>query len=255
MLTDTHSHIYIREFDDDRDSVIDRSVGAGVVRIMMPNIDVASAESLLKTAARYPSVCFPLIGLHPSSVGPGYRGDLAQVLSILEKGSFYGIGETGIDLYWNTTCAKEQEDAFRQQIRAAGTLNLPLVIHVRKSFTEVMSVLEKEHDGNLSGIFHCFSGTVEEATRIINAGFYLGIGGVVTYRNSNLPEVLEKTGPERLVLETDAPWLTPVPRRGTRNESSYMVYTAEKVADIFGMTLEEISGITTANANTIFNLD
>jgi TatD DNase family protein len=254
MLTDTHPHIYISEFDDDRDSVIERSIGAGVDRIMMPNIDVTSAENLLKTAARYPSVCFPLMGLHPTSVGPGYIRELDQVLSILEKGHFYGIGETGMDLYWDTTYAKEQEDAFRQQIRAAGTLNLPLVIHVRNSFSEVISVLEKENDRNLSGIFHCFSGTIEEATRIINAGFYLGIGGVVTYRNSRLPEVLEKTGPERLVLETDSPWLTPVPKRGTRNESSYMVYSAEKVAEIFGMTLEEISGITTANANTIFNL-
>lgn len=254
MLTDTHSHIYIGEFDDDRDSVIERSIGAGVGRIIMPNIDAASAENLLRTAERYPSVCFPLMGLHPSSVGPGYRGELDQVFSILEKGHFYGVGETGIDLYWDTTYTREQEDAFRQQIRAAGALNLPLVIHVRNSFPEVMSVLEKEQDGNLCGIFHCFSGTVEEASRIVAAGFYLGIGGVVTYRNSMLPEVLEKTGPGRVVLETDAPWLSPVPRRGTRNESSYMVYTAEKIAEIFGMTLEEISGITNTNANTIFNL-
>lgn len=254
MLTDTHSHIYIREFDDDRDSVIERSIGAGVNRIMMPNIDVASAENLLKTAARYPSVCYPMMGLHPSSVGPEYSRELDKIFSILEKGRFFGIGETGIDLYWDTTYAKEQEDAFRQQIRAAGMYDMPLVIHVRNSFSEVMTVLEKEQDGNLCGIFHCFSGTIEEASRIVAAGFYLGIGGVVTYKNSILPEVLEKTGPERLVLETDAPWLTPVPKRGNRNESSYMVYTAEKVAEIFGMTLEEISGITTANADKIFNL-
>lgn len=255
MLADTHSHIYTADFADDRDTVIGNAIAAGVGMIFMPNIDAASAAGLLATAEKYPAVCFPLMGLHPSSVDAGYIRELDAIFEMFTRNRFYGVGETGIDLYWNTTWAREQEEAFRQQVRFARRIKLPVIIHVRNSFREVWSVIEKEQDGTLTGIFHCFSGTAEEAAIITAAGFYLGIGGVVTYRNSRLAEVLEQTGPEKLVLETDAPWLSPVPRRGMRNESSYLVYTAAKVAEVFGMNPVDVAALTTANALKVFPVE
>ena len=254
MLIDTHAHLYAGDFSDDREAVLDRALKAGVGSVIMPNIDSGSAEEMLKLSRACPGICYPLMGLHPSSVGENVNRELDLVEEWLTKEKFYGIGEVGIDLYWDKTFLVQQEEAFRHQLRLARTMKLPVVIHVRESFHEVWSILEKEQDGSLSGIFHCFSGNAEEARKVIDAGFYLGIGGVVTFKNNSLAGVLEITGPDRVVLETDAPWLSPVPHRGKRNEPGYLVHVADRVASIFGISRENIAEVTTANARRIFNI-
>jgi TatD DNase family protein len=254
MLIDTHAHLYTGDFSDDREAVLDRALKAGVGLVIMPNIDSGSAEEMLKLSRACPGICYPLMGLHPSSVGKDVNMELELVEEWLTKEKFYGIGEVGIDLYWDKTFLVQQEEAFRHQLRLARTMKLPVVIHVRESFHEVWSILEKEQDGSLTGIFHCFSGNAEEARKVIDAGFYLGIGGVVTFKNNSLAGVLEITGPDRVVLETDAPWLSPVPHRGKRNEPGYLVHVADRVASIFGISRENIGEVTTANARRIFNI-
>lgn len=254
MLIDTHAHLYTGDFSDDREAVLDRALKAGVGSVIMPNIDSGSAEEMLKLSRACPGICYPLMGLHPSSVGEDVNMELELVEEWLTKEKFYGIGEVGIDLYWDKTFLVQQEEAFRHQLRLARTMKLPVVIHVRESFHEVWSILEKEQDGSLTGIFHCFSGNAEEARKVIDAGFYLGIGGVVTFKNNSLAGVLEITGPDRVVLETDAPWLSPVPHRGKRNEPGYLVHVADRVASIFGISRENIGEVTTANARRIFNI-
>ena len=254
MLIDTHAHLYAGDFSDDREAVLDRALKAGVGSVIMPNIDSGSAEEMLKLSRACPGICYPLMGLHPSSVGENVNRELDLVEEWLTKEKFYGIGEVGIDLYWDKTFLVQQEEAFRHQLRLARTMKLPVVIHVRESFHEVWSILEKEQDGSLSGIFHCFSGNAEEARKVIDAGFYLGIGGVVTFKNNSLAGVLEITGPDRVVLETDAPWLSPVPHRGKRNEPGYLVHVADRVASIFCISRENIAEFTTANARRIFNI-
>ncbi len=254
MLIDTHAHLYTSDFSDDRKAVIVRATEAGVGSVIMPNIDSRSVEEMLEVSCDYPGICYPMMGLHPTSVGEDYGKELEIVAGWLDKEQFYGIGEIGIDLYWDKTFRVQQEDAFRQQLRIARAMKLPVAIHVRESFNEVWAILEKEQDGSLTGIFHCFSGTAEEACRVTDAGFYLGIGGVVTFKNNSLTGVLEKTGPGRIVLETDAPWLSPVPYRGKRNEPGYLVHVAGKLASIFGLSVEEIAVRTTVNAQKIFNI-
>ncbi len=254
MLIDTHAHLYTGDFSDDREAVLDRALKAGVGSVIMPNIDSGSAEEMLKLSRACPGICYPLMGLHPSSVGENVNRELDLVEEWLTKEKFYGIGEVGIDLYWDKTFLVQQEEAFRHQLRLARTMKLPVVIHVRESFHEVWSILEKEQDGSLSGIFHCFSGNAEEARKVIDAGFYLGIGGVVTFKNNSLAGVLEITGTDRVVLETDAPWLSPVPHRGKRNEPGYLVHVADRVASIFGISRENIGEVTTANARRIFKI-
>jgi TatD DNase family protein len=252
MLIDTHAHIYARDFSGDRNEVIDLAISRGVEKIVMPAIDSSSADALMETAFQRPGCCYPLMGLHPTSVGPEYMQELDFAAEWFSKYRFYGVGETGIDLYWDKKYQKEQEDAFRQQLIMAKSFHLPVVIHVRNSFQEVFSILEKEQDGTLTGIFHCFSGSLEDASRVIAAGFYLGIGGVVTFANSQLSGVVREVDISHVVLETDAPWLSPVPKRGRRNECSYLVYIAEKVAGIYGISFEEAAEITTRNAMQIF---
>lgn len=254
MLIDTHAHLYTGDFSEDREAVLDRALKAGVGSVIMPNIDSGSAEEMLKLSRACPGICYPLMGLHPSSVGENVNRELDLVEEWLTKEKFYGIGEVGIDLYWDKTFLVQQEEAFRHQLRLARTMKLPVVIHVRESFHEVWSILEKEQDGSLTGIFHCFSGNAEEARKVIDAGFYLGIGGVVTFKNNSLAGVLEITGPDRVVLETDAPWLSPVPHRGKRNEPGYLVHVADRVASIFGISRENVAEVTTANARRIFNI-
>jgi TatD DNase family protein len=254
MLIDSHSHIYSEEFNNDRDKVIQRAFDVGVKKIILPNIDSSSIESMLKLSDNYPESCFPLIGLHPTSVNETYKKELEIIESWLEKTKFYGIGEIGIDLYWDKTFLKEQEDVFRYQIKLAKNLKLPIVIHVRNSFNEVFSILKKELDGNLTGIFHCFSGDITEAQKIIGLGFKLGIGGVVTYKNSTLPQILKQVDIHHLVLETDTPYLAPVPFRGKRNESSYIIYIAQKVAEIYNIGVEDVAEITSRNVLYLFKI-
>jgi TatD DNase family protein len=254
MLIDTHSHIYSEDFSHDLDDVVQNAYNNNVKKIILPNISSGTVKRLLDLTDSYPHLCFPLMGLHPTSVSSDYKDELDAVEYWLEKRKFYGIGEIGIDLYWDKTYINEQTDAFRYQLRLAKSKQLPIVIHLRNSFDEVYKVVKEEQDGSLKGIFHCFSGGEKEAQKIIDLGFLIGIGGVVTFKNSELDQVVGKLDLNNLVLETDAPYLAPVPKRGRRNESSYLVYVAQKVAEIFDVPVEKVAEITTSNARDLFGI-
>lgn len=254
MLIDTHSHIYSEDFNDDIEEVLQNAYNNDVKKIVLPNIDSGTIKRLLDLSNSYPHVCYPLMGLHPTSVSNDYKEELSLVEYWLDKQKFYGIGEIGIDLYWDRTYIEEQKDAFRHQIKLAKARNLPIVIHLRESFNEVYEIVKDEQDGSLRGIFHCFSGDETEAKKIIDIGFLLGIGGVLTYKNSNLPHVLRNIEINNLVLETDAPYLSPNPKRGRRNESSYLVYVAQKLAEIYQIPFKEIAEITTENSRRLFEI-
>lgn len=252
MLIDTHSHIYSEDFTQDRDEALQRAYDSGVKKIVLPNIDSGSIRHMLDLSDAYPHFCYPLMGLHPTSVDEDYEEELLAVEYWLEKRKFYGIGEIGIDLYWERKFKNEQISAFRHQLKLAKSKNLPVVIHVRNSFDETYKVVKEEQDGSLKGIFHCFTGSKKEAKKVVELGMFLGIGGVLTFKNSNLSDVLKKVDIKNLVLETDSPYLSPEPKRGKRNESAYLTYVAQKVADIYGLPLDEVAEITTANARKIF---
>jgi len=254
MLIDTHSHIYSEDFNDDIEEVLQNAYNNDVKKIVLPNIDSGSIKRLLDLSNSYPHVCYPLMGLHPTSVSSDFKEELSVVEYWLDKQKFYGIGEIGIDLYWNRTYIEEQKEAFRYQIKLAKWRKLPIVVHVRESFAEVHEIVKEEQDGTLKGVFHCFSGDEVEAQKAVDLGFLLGIGGVVTYKNSNLPQVLKNVELKNLVLETDAPYLAPDPKRGRRNESSYLVYVAQKLAEIHQLPIKEIAEKTTANARGLFGI-
>lgn len=254
MLIDTHSHIYSEDFTHDRDEALQRAYESGIKKIILPNIDSGSIKHMLDLADAYPHLCYPLIGLHPTSVEEDYKEELEAVEYWLEKRKFYGIGEIGIDLYWDKKYIKEQKEVFRHQVKIAKQQNLPIVIHIRDSFEETFQIVKEEQDGTLKGIFHCFTGDEAEAQKIIDIGFHLGIGGVVTFKNSNLDSVIQNIGVENLVLETDSPYLAPVPKRGKRNESSYLVFIAQKLAEIYNLPLTRIAEITTQNARKLFEI-
>lgn len=254
MLIDTHSHIYSEDFNSDIDEVIQNAYNNGVKKIVLPNIDSGSIKRLVDLSNSYPHICYPLMGLHPTSVAADYKEELEAIEYWLNKQKFYGIGEIGIDLYWDRTYINEQKDAFRHQIKLAKSKELPIVIHLRNSFDEVFEIVQEEQDGLLKGIFHCFSGDEIEAEKIIDLGFLLGIGGVLTFKNSNLSKVIEKIDLKHLVLETDSPYLAPVPKRGRRNESSYLAYIAQKLAEVYQIPVEEVAEITTSNACNMFGI-
>jgi TatD DNase family protein len=254
MLIDTHSHIYSEDFNDDIEEVLQNAYNNDVKKIVLPNIDSGTIKRLIDLSNSYPHVCYPLMGLHPTSVSKDFKEELSVVEYWLDKHKFYGIGEIGIDLYWDRTYIEEQKEAFLYQIRLAKSRNLPIVIHVRESFNEVHEIVKEEQDGSLKGIFHCFSGDETEAHKIIDLGFFMGIGGVITYKNSNLSQFLPKIDVRNLVIETDAPYLAPDPKRGRRNESSYLVYVAQKLAEIYQIPFKEIAEITTANARNLFEI-
>ena len=254
MLIDTHSHIYSEDFYSDIDEVIQRAYDNDIKKIVMPNLDSGSVKRLIDLSDIYPHLCFPLLGLHPTSVSEDYKEELETLEYWMDKRKFYGIGEIGIDLYWSNTFLKQQEDAFRHQIKMAKSKDLPVVIHVRNSINEVLKIVEDEQDGSLQGIFHCFTGNTTEANKIIDLGFFLGIGGVVTFKNSTLHEALRNIDLKNLVLETDSPYLSPEPKRGRRNETSYLVYVAQKIADIYNVSVEHVAEITTTNAKKIFEI-
>lgn len=254
MLIDTHSHIYSEDFNDDIEEVLQNAYNNDVKKIVLPNIDSGTIKRLIDLSNSYPHVCYPLMGLHPTSVSKDFKEELSVVEYWLDKHKFYGIGEIGIDLYWDRTYIEEQKEAFRYQIRLAKSRNLPIVIHVRESFNEVHEIVKDEQDGSLKGIFHCFSGDEVEAQKVIDLGFFMGIGGVITYKNSNLSQFLPKIDIHNLVVETDAPYLAPDPKRGRRNESSYLVYVAQKLAEIYQIPFKEIAEITTANARNLFEI-
>ena len=254
MFVDTHSHIYSEEFSSDRNDVIARGLSSGVNKIILPNIDSSTIKPLLDLAVSRPELFIPLIGLHPTSVKDDFRKELEIMEYWFNKRKFAGIGEIGIDLYWDKTFIDEQIDAFRIQIKWAKKAGIPIVIHLRESFQEVIEVVEQEKDNSLRGVFHSFGGTTEQAEQIIALGFKIGIGGIVTFKNSGLDKTIINIGPENLILETDSPYLAPVPYRGKRNESSYICIINKKLADLFERSEEEIAAITYNNSTRLFKI-
>jgi TatD DNase family protein len=251
---DTHTHLYLPEFNDDRDEAVDRAVSSGVSKMLMPNIDIHSVGKMLETENRYISSCYSMIGLHPTSVKEDYLSQLEELEKIYTRHKFVAIGEIGIDLYWDKTFIKEQIIAFRRQIAFAIECDLPVVIHSRDAFPEVFSVLDEFAGKQLKGVLHAFTGSADDAKKGIELDLKLGIGGVVTFKNSGLDKVLETVSPESILLETDSPYLAPVPHRGKRNESSYICIINKKIADIYGMREEDLENITYTNSVSLFNL-
>ncbi len=251
-LIDTHCHLYITDFELDIDQVLQRAIGKGVSRFYLPAIDRENEANLFNLEKCYPGYCFAMQGLHPCSVKADPKEELMHIKQTLEERQFVGIGEIGLDFYWDRTFEKQQYEAFHQQIELALHYDLPIVIHSRQSIEQTIAVVSEHQQGKLRGIFHCFNEDEISAKKIVDLGFYLGIGGTVTYKNSKLPEVLKSVSLDQIVLETDSPYLPPVPFRGKRNESSYLIYVAEKMAEIKGISVEEVAAITTKNALNIF---
>jgi len=253
MFVDTHAHLYHQQFESDREAMVVRALDAGVTRMYLPNIDLESAGAMHALVEAFPDACFPMMGLHPCHVGEYPAKDLTEVERLLHTGQYYAVGEVGIDLHWDKTWLAQQREAFRLQVLWAKELDLPVVIHCRESFDEVIAIVEAENGEDLRGVFHCFTGSAEEARRVIAlGGFMLGIGGVVTYPKGGLFETMAQVGAAHCVLETDAPYLAPTPFRGKRNESAYIPHIAAKLAEATGHTVEEIARITTANADLLF---
>jgi len=254
ILTDTHTHLYSEAFDNDRDEIIQNAINKGVKRFFIPAIDSSYTEAMLRLKASYPENMFLMMGLHPTHVKENYIEELQHVKDMLGQHDFYAVGEIGIDLYWDKTFLKQQQEAFRLQIQWAKENKLPIVIHCRDAFDEVFEVLESEKGENLFGIFHCFTGTLEQAHQAISYNMKLGIGGVVTFKNGKIDKFLNQINIKHIVLETDAPYLAPVPYRGKRNESAYIINVQEKLATIYGRGADEIAAITTQNSKEVFGV-
>ena len=254
ILTDTHTHLYSEEFENDRNQMIQRALDQGVSRLFVPSIDSSYTQKMLELQEEFPKNVFLMMGLHPTYVKDNYEAELAHVASELTKRKFYAIGEIGIDLYWDKTHLKEQQVAFRQQIQWAKQYKLPIVIHCREAFDEIFEILEEEKSPELFGIFHCFSGTYEQALQAISYNMLLGIGGVVTFKNGKIDQFLDRIDLRHIVLETDSPYLAPIPFRGKRNESSYVVNVAAKLAIIYNLSVSEIAQITTENSKRVFGI-
>ncbi len=255
MYIDTHTHIYLNDFDEDRKGIISECLDTGVNKLLLPNIDKSTMADVIKTCEVYKGVCFPMVGLHPCYVKDSYENDLDYLKPIIKSINTIAIGEIGIDLYWDKSNLEIQRKAFITQINWAKEFNLPIVIHARDSYNEIFEVLDQLNDENLKGIFHCFSSSLKNAERILKyGGFKLGIGGVVTFKNSGLDKVVKDIDIKNIVLETDSPYLTPTPFRGTRNKSSYIPIIANKLSDIYQVSSEEIGKITSKNAKEIFNI-
>ena len=254
QIIDTHTHLYLNQFKDDVDLVIERAKNAGIDKFIFPAIDSSHFKDMHELRNRYPENIYLMSGLHPVSVKDNYKEELNLVLRSLETHNYIGIGEIGIDLYWDKTFLKQQQEAFEFQIRLAISNNLPIVIHCRDGFDEIFEILDAEKCSKMRGIFHCFTGTLEQANRAINLGFNLGIGGVVTFKNGGIDKFLNKIDIKNIVLETDAPYLSPVPHRGKRNESFYVTYILKKISELYGLNEQEIAKITSKNALEIFNI-
>jgi len=254
QLADTHTHLYLPEYDSDRNEMISRAVESGVVRLLMPNIDVRSVDAMLSAADKHRGICHPMIGLHPTSVKDDYLQQLKKLESLYVENKFIAVGEIGIDMFWDVSHLNEQKDAFRQQIQFALEKKLPVVIHSRNSFKEIVTILDEFSGASLRGVFHAFSGDSRDAEKAIAMGFMLGIGGPLTYKNSGLPDIVKEFGIEHIILETDSPYLTPAPYRGKRNESSYICIINKKLAEITGKTEEETAAVTYDNSCILFNI-
>ena len=255
-LMDTHTHLYLKHFKQDREKVIRKAITNGVDKMLLPNINSSTIKAMNKICADFPKNCFAMIGLHPCDVKhETYKKELKIVEDELKTGNYIAIGEIGLDLYWEKRTLEIQKDTFEFQINLAKNHKLPIAIHVRESFKEAIEIVEKLNDKDLSGVFHCFTGSINDAKRIIGLGnFYLGIGGVLTFKNSGLDKTIEQIDLKHLILETDSPYLAPTPFRGKRNESKYIVHIAEKLAEVKGVSLEEIAEITSRNASTLFKI-
>lgn len=253
-ITDTHTHLYSSEFDQDRDEMIQRAIDAGVSRFFIPAIDSDHTQSMYDLEKAFPENIFLMMGLHPTHVKDNYLEELRHIEEELAKRKFVAIGEIGIDLYWDKTHLPQQKDAFRKQIQLAKHHKLPIVIHCREAFDEIFEILEEEKSADLFGIFHCFSGTLEQALQAISYNMKLGIGGVVTFKNGKIDQFLDQIDLKHLVLETDSPYLAPVPFRGKRNESSYLVNVVDKLATIYNRSREEIATVTTENSKAVFGI-
>ncbi|NNE02695.1 MAG: TatD family hydrolase [Eudoraea sp.] len=254
LITDTHSHLYSEAFDEDRDSVIQQGIALGIERYFIPAIDSSYTQSMLELEESYPEHIYLMTGLHPTHVKENYEHELVHIESLLKERSFYAIGEIGIDLYWDTSFLQQQQQAFKKQIGYAKKFNLPIVIHCREAFDEIFEILEEEKGPDLRGIFHCFTGTIEQAKKAIGYNMKLGIGGVVTFKNGKIDTFLDQISSKHIVLETDAPYLAPTPYRGKRNESSYLMEVLKKVASIYQLPEEEIARITTENSKEVFGV-
>lgn len=251
-LIDTHAHIYSTKFDSDRDAVIEEIRVAGISRVFMPNVDVDTIDRMLDCESRYGDLCVPMMGLHPCDVKEDFEKQLQVMEEWLNRRSFAAVGEIGTDLYWDKTTFEIQKEALGIQVNWAKEKELPIVLHCRESINQTIELIEKAHDGKLRGIFHCFTGNLDQARRIIGMGFLLGIGGVVTYKNGGLDQVLPSIGLEYLVLETDSPYLAPVPYRGKRNTPAYLPEIARRVGDLLELPLEKVAEVTSANALNLF---
>lgn len=251
-LIDSHSHLYLKEFEDDLEEVLKRARNAGVAKFYLPAIDSQSIPGMLKLEALYPLECFPMMGLHPCSVNKDFLGELKIVEEYLSKRKFVAVGEIGLDFHWDTTFKNQQFEAFNFQMELACQYQLPIVIHSRNAMKETIEAVKPFATKGLIGIFHCFSDTYETAKEIVEMGFFLGIGGVLTYKKANLGDAIKDIPLDRMVLETDAPYLSPVPYRGKRNESSYLLHVAQKLAEVKNVSVEEVAAITSATAEKIF---
>ena len=254
ILTDTHTHLYSEAFDSDRNLVIEKAMELGVKRFFIPAIDSTYTESMLQLEENFPLDVYLMMGLHPTSVKENYADELAHVKEWIDKKDFYAIGEIGIDLYWDKSFLTQQQEAFRTQIKWAKEKKLPIVIHCRDAFDEIFEILETEKGDDLRGIFHCFTGTKEQALQAISYNMKLGIGGVATFKNGKIDTFLHEIDLQHIVLETDAPYLAPTPYRGKRNESAYITNVIDKLVDIYGLSFKEISEITTQNSKDVFGV-
>jgi TatD DNase family protein len=256
FFIDTHAHLYAKEFDEDRSEMIARAISQGVQQFLLPNIDEESIAGMHQLAKDYPDRCFAMMGIHPSSVAKDWEAQLSHIQSFFDPNIHIAIGEIGIDLYWDKSLQKEQTLAFEQQIIWAKAVGLPIVIHARDSFDEIFEVVDQHNDGQLTGVFHCFTGDLHQAQKIINyGGFKLGIGGVATFKNGGLDKVLPEVDLKHIILETDSPYLAPVPFRGKRNESSYIPLVAERLSELYNVSLATIAETTTAAAQELFKLN
>ena len=253
-IIDTHTHLYLNQFKDDIDKVIQRSKDKGINKFIFPAIDSTHFDDMHDLKNKYPGIIYLMSGLHPTDVKENYKEELEFVVNSLKGHDYVAIGEIGIDLYWDKTYLKQQQDAFEFQIRLAIENDLPIVIHCREAFNEIFEILDKENCSKLRGVFHCFTGTLEQANRAIRLGFKLGIGGVVTFKNGGIDKFLNQIDLKHIVVETDSPYLTPVPFRGKRNESSYITYVIDKLSEIYGLPIKKIASETTKNAEKVFAL-
>ncbi len=254
ILVDTHTHLYLDDFDTDWREVVESAIESGVKYMLLPRIDSESFKDQKRLSEYYPDNCLSMVGLHPTSVNADFEKELELIEKELQTSKYVAIGEIGIDLYWDKTFEEQQKIAFRKQLQLAKKYELPVSIHTRDSFEEIYRIVNEENTSSLTGVFHCFTGTLDESKKIADLGFKMGLGGILTFKNAGLAEVVKDIPMESLVLETDAPFLSPVPFRGKRNESKYLVHIAEKLAEVKGVSLAEVAEITTANAASVFKL-